>query len=151
MIRHATIADLPACVKLACEFFSNFLLAHGVPVRPDDVERVAIMAITNNQMVVIDHDGEINGVAAWIVDGHPANSKIKIFYEIIWCVKSKFKTDTLLLLRTMEREAKASGAAFMVMANMATETETQVRRILTKNKYTFLETHYSKDLKQGGM
>ena len=146
MIRKATMGDLAPCVKLACEFFSPFLTKHGVPVRPDDVERVAIMAITNNQMLVIDHDGEICGITAWIIDGHPANSKIKIFYEIIWCVKSRFKTDTLLLLRTMEREAKASGAAFMVMANMATDIEAQIRRILTKKRYTFLETHYGKAL-----
>ena len=150
MIRRATLADLKSCVALACEFFSPFLTSHGVPVRPDDVERIAIMSITKGQMLVIDHDGEICGVTAWIVDGHPANSKIKIFYEIIWCVKSKFKTDTLLMLRTMEREAKTSGAAFMVMANMATEIEEQMRRILTKSKYTFLETHYQKFLNKEG-
>jgi len=146
MIRRATLADLKPCVALACEFFSPFLTKHGVPVRPDDVERVAIMAITKNQMLVVDHDGKICGVTAWIIDGHPANSKIKIFYEIIWCVKSEFKTDTFLLLRKMEHEAKEAGANFMVMANMATDIEEQIRRILTKKRYTFLETHYGKQI-----
>lgn len=149
MIRHAKLTDLEACTDLTCEFFSSFLTTRGVPVIRDDVKRIAQFYIQKGQCVVVEHDKQVCGVAAWLIENHPANQGIKIFYEACWCVKSKFKTDTLLLLRTMEREAKASGAVFMVMANLANEKENQIRNILTKKNYTFLETHYGKTI-QGG-
>ena len=147
MIRLAEIKDLDDCVALAIEFFAPFLAKYGVPVIEEDVRNVSIMMIAARQALVVEHDGRVQGACAWAVVPHPANSKLKIFYETIWCVKSKYKTDTLLLLRALQREANKSGADLILMANLNDENEEQVRRILLKKGYGFLETHYSKKLK----
>ena len=139
--------DLDAITKLAMEFFASFLSKHGIPAIEQDVKNVALMALTARQILVVEHDGEVQGVTAWAVVPHPANSKIKIFYETIWCVKSKFKTDALLLLRALESEANIINADMILIANLSSENEEQLRRIFTKRGFTFLETHYSKLLK----
>lgn len=149
MIRRATDNDLDACVKLCIEFFSTFLGNHGVPVIEADVRMVAIQAIASNQLIVVEHDGEVQGLAAWACIPHPANQAYKIFYETIWCVKSKFKTDTLLLFRALEREAIKVGADLILMANLANDTEDQVRRIFLKRGFSFIESHYGRTIKGG--
>lgn len=147
MIRKATIQDLEPCVKLGIDFFGKFLTDNGVPVIEEDVRTVAIDSINRNQILVVDHDGEVCGLTAWMIVGHPANHNYKIFFETIWCVKSKFKTDTLLLLRALEREALSCKADMIVIANLSIQTEKQLRRIYTNKGFNFLETHYSKSLR----
>lgn len=147
MIRYATIDDLESCVELAIEFFEPFLKEHGVPVIEQDVRNVALNTITANQMLVVEHDKEIQGITAWACVPHPANSKLKIFYETIWCVKSKFKTDTLLLLRALEREALIANADLILMANLASDNEEQLKRIFVKKGFKFMETHYLRQIK----
>ena len=144
MIRYATMNDLDACVSLCVEFFSKFLGNNGVPIVEDDVKLVAIQAITSNQLLVVEHDKKVEGITAWACIPHPANHSYKIFYETIWCVKSKYKTDTLLLFRALEREAIKVGANLILMANLANDTEAQLRRIFLKRGFNFLETHYGK-------
>jgi len=63
-------------------------------------------------------------------------------------VRSKFKTDTLLLLRALQREAKAQKADLLLMANLSDEHEAQIKRILLKRGFNFLESHYSKTMKE---
>ena len=147
MIRFGKIKDLEDIVSLATEFFAPFLHDHGVDVIKDDVRNVAIQAIVNNRILVVERDNKVVGIASWMVIPHPANSRIKIFYETIWCVKSEHKTDALSLLRTLEGEAELVGADLMLMANLAEENEEQLKRIFVKRGFAFLETHYGKQLK----
>lgn len=143
MIRQANFHDLDRCVDLCVEFFSEMLANGGIEVIRKDVEKVAIKSIQEEKILVIDHDGEVQGMVAWEIVPHPANLKAKICYETIWCVDSKFKTDTLLLLRALERIAEEQ-ADILIMANLSDKNETQMKRILTKRGYRFLESHYSK-------
>jgi len=147
MIRLATINDLEPIVKLVKLFFEPFLASHGMPVNDNDVRNVSLRAISGNQVLVIVHDNQVQGVAAWECVCHPANHSLKLFYETIWCVRSKFKTDTLLLLRALQREAKAQKADLLLMANLSDEHEAQIKRILLKRGFNFLESHYSKTMK----
>ena len=146
MIRLGKIKDLEDIVALTAEFFSPFLRNHGVEVIDDDVRNVALQAIVNNRILVVERDDKVVGIASWMVIPHPANSKMKIFYETIWCVKSNHKTDALSLLRTLEGEAELVGADLMLMANLAEENEAQLKRIFIKRGFSFLETHYGKQL-----
>jgi hypothetical protein len=146
MIRRATIQDIDSIVLLAVEFFEPFLAKFGVPVIPSDIRNVALQALSAGQVLVVEHDGQVQGVTAWAIIPHPANNKLKIFYETIWCVKSKYKTDTLLLLRALEREATAVKADLILMANLSDIHEEQLKRIFGKRGFSFVESHYSKQL-----
>jgi hypothetical protein len=148
MIRRATLKDIDDIVILAVEFFRPFLEKHGVPVIDTDIRTIAHMAIINNQVLVVEHDNLVQGVTAWAIVPHPANHKLKIFYETIWCVRSRFKTDTLSLLRALENEAKDAKADLMLMANLESEHEVQLRRIFHKRGFDFLESHYSKTVRR---
>lgn len=148
MIRRATIDDIDDCVDLTIEFFGSFLSKHGIPILESDVRDVAKTYILNDQMLVIERDGLVLGITAWAIVPHPANRYAKIFYEMIWCVKSECKTDVLALLRAIEKEANKSDVDMIVMANLATESESQLKRIFEKRGYEFLETHYNKVIRR---
>ena len=145
MIRPATIKDIDACVDLCIDFFEDMLNGGGINVVREDVKAVALKSIIESKILVVDHDG-VQGLVAWEIVPHPANHSAKIFYETIWCVKSEHKTDALLLLRTLEKEAIKSGAEIIVVANLYNEYEEQMNRILLKMKYQYLESHFSKQL-----
>jgi len=145
MIRPATIKDIDACVDLCIDFFEDMLNGGGINVVREDVKAVALKSIIESKILVVDHDG-VQGLVAWEIVPHPANHSVKIFYETIWCVKSEHKTDALLLLRTLEKEAIKSGAEIIVVANLYNEYEEQMNRILLKMKYQYLESHFSKQL-----
>ena len=129
MIRPASLGDVKECVQLTVEFFKPFLEKHGIDVILQDVYNVAVASISSNQVLVVEHDKKICGLTAWAIIRHPANSKVRIFYETIWCVKSEDKTDVLLLLRALENEAVKSKADMLVIANLNTDTEEQLKRI----------------------
>jgi hypothetical protein len=146
LIRPALAKDIDACVDLCIEFFEDMLNGGGINVIREDVKAVAVKSVIEQKMMVIEHNGDVQGLVAWEVVPHPANHSVKIFYETIWCVKSKQKTDTLLLLRTLEREADKAGAEIVVMANLFNKHESQMRRILLKRGYNYMESHFSKKL-----
>jgi hypothetical protein len=146
MIRQALAKDIEPCVDLCIDFFKDMLNGGGIHVVREDVKAVAVKAVVEQKMMVIEHNGEVQGLVSWEVVPHPANHSVKIFYETIWCVKSKQKTDTLLLLRTLEREAEKSGAEIVVMANLFNKYESQMRRILLKRGYQYMESHFSKTI-----
>jgi len=148
MIRRARLTDIDICTDLAVEFFDPFLRKHGMPTVRADVRKVAVQTITKKNMLIVERDGQVKGMAGWEVLAHPANSQIKIFYETVWCVKSKVKTDVLLLLRSLERIAREVGADLLLLANLSEEHEAQLKRIFIKQGFTFLESHYSKMLKR---
>ena len=146
MIRYAELKDLNDCTRLAVEFFSPFLEKHGVNVVVNDVYSVAVKTISSHQALVVEREGKVCGVTAWAIVPHPANSKIRIFYETIWCVRSEEPTDTLALLRALEDEAVKAKADMIVVANLSEENEEQLKRIYTGQGFSFLETHYAKQL-----
>ena len=146
MIRKATMDDINDCVALMQEYFTQFLELHGVPVVYNDVWTTAKDTINARQLLVVDHDGKVKGIAGWAMVAHPANSQVKIFYETIWCVKSEFKMDALLLLRALEREAEKVKADLIVMANLSTKSELRLNRIFKKRGFNFIETHYGKTI-----
>jgi hypothetical protein len=146
MIRQALAKDIEPCVDLCIDFFKDMLNGGGIHVVREDVKAVAVKAVVEQKMMVIEHNGEVQGFVSWEVVPHPANHSVKIFYETIWCVKSKQKTDTLLLLRTLEREAEKAGAEIVVMANLFNKHESQMRRILLKRGYQYMESHFSKTI-----
>ena len=127
MIRQALAKDIEPCVDLCIEFFEDMLNGGGINVIREDVKAVAVKSVVEQKMMVIDHNGEVQGLVAWEVVPHPANHSVKIFYETIWCVKSKQKTDTLLLLRTLEREALKAEAEIVVVANLYNNREAQMK------------------------
>ena len=145
MIRPATIKDIDACVDLCIDFFEDMLNGGGINVIREDVKAVALKSIIESKILVVDHDG-VQGLVAWEIVPHPANHSAKIFYETIWCVKSEHKTDALLLLRTLEKEAIKSGAEIVIVANLANKYEEQMSRILLKMGYTYLESHFHKHI-----
>ena len=143
MIRKATYRDLEACVQLAVGIFKTFLEKHGVPVIEQDITNIAIRSISNGQILVVDRDG-VKGLTAWEIIPHPANHNLKIFYEIIWCVKSDVKTDALMLLRALEKQAILANVDLMCMATLSDKHETQLNRIFNKQGFNFIEAHYAK-------
>lgn len=144
MIRYAEPKDRDVCVLMAKEVYGPFMKDYGIDLVEEDLYKTTDYFIGMKQALVVEHDGEVCGMAAWVVTPHPANSKVKIWQEVLWCLKSKFKTDALLLIRAMESQASSVGANVMVLANLSIENEPALRRIYGKRGYNFMESHYSR-------
>jgi len=144
MIRHATMNDVDACFNMAVEVYGDFMKGHGIPMIEKDLRKTVESFINSNQVLVVEHDNKVCGMAAWIVSGHPANQECKIWQEVLWCLKSKYKTDALLLIRAMENKALSVGANVMVLANLSEMNEPTLRRIYGKRGFSYMETHYSR-------
>lgn len=144
MIRQATPKDREDCFNLAKKLYGKFMFEHGVALMEEDLFKTVDLFIENGQNLVVEQDGKVCGMCAWLVTGHPANFKCKIFQEVLWCMESKYKTDALLLLRALERKANESGAEVVVLANLALDNEKALGRIYGKLGYEFMESHYSR-------
>lgn len=150
MIRQATPKDHDDCFNLAKSLYGKFMFDHGMPIVEADLSKTVYFFITSGQNLVVEQEGKVVGMCAWMVTGHPANQNCKVFQEVLWCIQSKFKTDALLLLRALERKANESGAQVIVLANLALDNENALRRIYGKLGYEFMETHFSRTNRIGG-
>ena len=141
MIRQAEEKDINRCFDLAKEMYSYFLQTHGIEIIDTDLMQTVKYFINSKQVLVIERDGVV-GMCAWIIVSHPANSKIKIFQEVLWTVNSKCGTDALAILRAMEKKADELGADIVVLANLSLDNEQQLKRISGRRGYAFMESHY---------
>lgn len=142
MIRNTNINDIGVCFDLAQEIYGPFMKDNGIEMVEDDLKETVKYFILSGQSVVVEHNGKVCGMAAWIVTAHPANSKAKIWQEVLWCLKTVYKTDALALIRAMEDKAKE--ADVMVVANLSFDNEAALRRIYSKRGFNFLESHFSR-------
>ena len=144
MIRLAVKADAQACTDMAKNVYGDFMLLHGIEMVDEDLRKTVESFIKLKQVLVVERDGEVFGMTAWILVPHPANSKCKIFQEILWCCDSPNKMDALLLLRAIEAKSKELGANITVLANLSLENEPRLRRIYNKRGYQYMESNYAK-------
>lgn len=146
MIRKATLNDRDNCYDLAKEVYGEFMARHGIEINEIDLYKTVDFFITNGQNLVIEQDGKVCAMTAWLITGHPANSQLKIFSEVLWCCKSKYKTDALILLRGLEAQAKLSGASIIILANLSLENEPRLRKIYGRMGYVYMESHYQRGI-----
>jgi hypothetical protein len=144
MIRPATSSDTERCLILAKQFYGDFLFENGIEMVDDDLRRTVEYFIASGQNLVVEHDGLISGMVAWIISPHPANAQCKILQEVLWCCNSKILIDALLLLRGFERKAAESNADVVMLANLSLNNEPTLRRIYGRMGYVYTESHYSK-------
>ena len=144
MIRPAVIDDRDSVHWLCKEVYGDFMTANGITMVDSDLYKTVDLFITLQQALVVEHDGIICGMCAWLVSPHPANANCRIWQEVLWCLKSIHKTDALALIRAMEDKAKEANADVMILANLSLENEPKLRRIYGKRGFNYLETHYSR-------
>jgi len=144
MLRQAVIKDRDECFELAKEVYGEFMARYGIQLVEEDLRATVDYFIKAGQNLVIEQDGKVCGMTAWIITGHPANKNCKIFQEVLWCCKSKYKTDALILLRGLEARAKQSGVNITVLANLSLENEPKLRKIYGRMGYIYMESNYSK-------
>lgn len=144
MIRNATIEDTNDCLKLAKEFYGDFMKKNGIDMIDADLLKTVEYFIATKQNLLSVQDGKVCGMIAWMITPHPANFGVKILQEVLWCCKSSHKTDALALLRGIEKEASKVKADVVMLANLSLDNEPAIRRIYNKMGYSYTESHYSK-------
>lgn len=142
MIRPATLNDAKQCYDLAYEMYAEFMLKYGIEVIREDLQKTVELFITSGQNLVIERDNGVVGMTAWILTSHPANSRLQVFQEVLWCVNSPFKTDALILLRAIEKKAKELKADIVCLANLSEMNEGRLRDLYGRMGYDFMESHY---------
>ncbi len=144
MIRRAIRQDIPAIVALGEEFTSTLASGHGY--NREHTAKFIESALKSDSMVVfvMDHNGEIRGMAGAVI--HPVffNFDAKIATEMFWFVSEPHRKtfDSLRLFAALETWARDNGAAALHM--IALGTNPGVSAIYERRKYTLLESTYAK-------
>lgn len=144
MIRVATERDIEVCFNMAKKMYSKFMERYGIKTVDKDLRQTVSNFIKYKQNLVIERDGKVVGMTAWIVTGHPANQGIKIFQEVLWCCDSPNPFDALALLRAIEKKAEELRVDIIVLANLSEQNDRQLKKIYTNMGYDFMESHFSK-------
>ena len=144
MIRLAIIKDADACFTMAKLIYGDFMLKHSMEMIDEDLKKYVEFFINSKQALVVERDGKVVGMTAWLLVPHPANKNCIVFQEVLWAVDSPNKTDALLLLRAIELKANEVGANVVVLANLSLDNEPKLRRIYNKMGYQYLESYYAR-------
>ena len=147
MIRDAKQSDLDACVDLARDVYGKFLEESGIEIVLSDIVITTEKMIDLKQVIVLEHDGEVVGMVAYVIAGHPANYRVKIIQELLWCCKGVHVTDGLSLLRAFEERAEKEKADIVIIANLHEHQSERLDKIYRKMGYKFMETHYVRSRK----
>ena len=139
MIRLATMNDAQACQDMAKTVYGDFMMLHGIEMIDEDLRKTVDTFIKLNHVLVIERDGVVVGMTAWVLFPHPANSSCKVWQEVLWAVDSPNKTDALKLLRAIETKANEVKADVIILANLSLDNEPQLRRIYNKLGYVFMQ------------
>lgn len=142
-IRPAAVADLPAIVKMGCEFLET--TSYKAIATPDP-ERIfdliaGMMLNPNNIVLVADKDGVAVGlIAMYIVPNHVTGTLMA--GEVVWWVNPDARGCGSKLLAAAEQWAKDQGAEAI---HMIAPTDRVGQYYLAKG-YTFVESTYQKAL-----
>ena len=144
MIRDPQIKDIPQMTALTKEIYGEFMERSGMPINSDNLKITVEAFVKTKSCLVVERNNKVVGIAAWHLSPHLANFSCRVFQEVLYCMKSNYATDALLLLGALEKKAEELKANVIIMVDLSTN-ET-LRRIYYKRGFEYQETYYLKKL-----
>lgn len=148
MIRNATAEDIPAILVLGEAFFNEAgwprLASWDGPSTATFLTSLIEGKITGG-LIVAERDGEIIGMAAYLLFPFYCNFAETMAQEVFWYAKPEKRLGTgLAMLNEIERQAAERGAKIMVMAAVSGLRDEALARFYQRRGYSSGEVTFMK-------
>jgi GNAT superfamily N-acetyltransferase len=145
--RKATLEDIPQLKKAVYDYAEMLNSEQEIIDAEYVIEELLPALICNNQVVVLEEEGQVVATAAGVLQNSPFNPSVSFFVEMFWWVDSFYRSRGVgrKLLLAFEQMARNSGATYCTM-NILHNTPHfgGVGSHLEKAGYKLQESIYSK-------
>lgn len=146
-VRKATLADVPAVVRMSASFYATTSYAGWADFNPDTVEKLAESLARDHLLLVADHDGEVVGMVGLYVAPFMFNADKRAAYEVVWWVDPAGRSTGAgkALLGAIEPACKEAGCHAIQMVHLA-NSPPQAAMLYERAGYANTESSYTKVL-----
>lgn len=119
-VRKATLADVPAIVRMSACFYETTSYAGWADFNAETVEDLAISLTKYHVMLVAEHDGKAVGMVGLFVAPFMFNATKRAAYEVVWWVDPEAR-DTgagKALLKAIEPACRDAGCHAIQMVHL---------------------------------
>ncbi|KRG60810.1 hypothetical protein ABB25_01060 [Stenotrophomonas koreensis] len=147
IIRNATLADVPAIVRMSAQFYPTTHYADWVAMDEDSVADLATGLIADHVFLVAERDGQLVGMAGVMLCPFLFNRNQLFAVEIVWWVAPEVRGTSIAhrLLRAIEQPCRDAGANRIQMVHMP-NSPPQAAALYERSGYLESEISYTKDI-----
>lgn len=146
-IRPATLADVPAIVRMSERFYATTSYAGWADFNPETVEALAANLTENHVMLIAEHDGQAVGMVGLFVAPFMFNADRTAAYEVVWWVDPEGRATGAgrALLEAVEPACRAKGCHAVQMVHLA-NSPPQAAALYERAGYAHTESSYTRTL-----
>lgn len=145
LIRKATLADVPAIVRMGAKFYETTMYRHFAEFCPDAVASLAALMYETGVELVAEVDGELVGMVGLLVSPFPFNAARKIACEVMWWVDPDAQGQGAgkALLAAIEPACREAGCDAIQMVHLSTSPP-QAAALYERAGFRHSESSYTK-------
>lgn len=141
MIRTATREDIPRMVEMGRRFRNESSYNKYLADNPAKMAELGEKLVALDGIIVAERDGEIQAMLGYVVHEHFISGE-RVAGEIFWWAEPEHRGAGLMLLREMEKRARAAGAKYLHMIAPSERVKTLYERL----HFDFIEATYQRAL-----
>lgn len=147
-VRKATLADVPAIVRMGAKFYATTDYRHFADFCPDTVGDLVGVMIDRGVCLLAVRDGEPVGMAGLVVAPFMFNRTKTAAYEVMWWVDPDAQGEGAgkALLSAIEPACREAGCDAIQMVHLATSPP-QAGALYERMGYRHSESSYTKVMK----
>jgi GNAT superfamily N-acetyltransferase len=146
-IRPATLADVPAVVRMSERFYATTSYNQWAPFNADTVEALAATLTESHVMLIAEHDGEAVGMVGLFVAPFTFNADRIGAYEVVWWVEPEGRATGAgkALLAAIQPACEARGCHSIQMVHL-NNSPPQAAMLYERAGFTHTESSFTKTL-----
>lgn len=152
MIRLATPEDIPRILQMAYGFHEDAIRPLGLGYTPASFGAYLVFLIQSPiaSVFVLEEDGRIRGTIAGLISPwFMCGSDVILTEQWVWVEpEARGGGAFSALLKALTRWGIGLGATKLCMVAIGSGTEKQVREFYSRRGFTYMETHFLKDLRE---
>lgn len=144
-VRNATLADVPAIVAMAEQFYATTSYPGWAGFNAETVRDLAEKLTTDHVMLVAEDDGAVVGMVGLFAAPFLFNHEVTAAYEVVWWVNPDAQGNGAgkALLAAIEPACRAKGCQAIQMVHLSSSPP-QAAAIYERMGYTHTESSYTK-------
>jgi GNAT superfamily N-acetyltransferase len=144
-VRPATLADVPAIVRMAERFYETTSYTRWADFNPATVAALAENLAENHVLLVAEHEGAVVGMVGLFVAPFMFNADRTAAYEVVWWVDPEGRETGAgkALLRSIEPACREKGCAAIQMVHLS-NSPPQAAMLYERAGYGHTESSYTK-------
>lgn len=146
-IRPATLADVPAVVRMSERFYETTSYSEWAEFGPETVEALAVNLAENHVLLLAEHEGQVVGMVGLFVAPFMFNAAKLGAYEVVWWVEPEGRTTGAgkALLSAIQPACEARGCHSIQMVHLH-NSPPQAAMLYERAGFRHTESSYTKTL-----